>query len=335
MVSQELGIKMIPKNAVQINVNCKAQARFKVIKRKRNGLGKEEIVGMTGWTDNIVLDQGLNFLASQNANLLNYIVVGSGNSTPVESQTTLQNKIASTSITSPTQPANTINFSTAPFYIAARRSFRFNEGQAVGILSELGLSFNGTLLTNRALIRDNVGNIATITVLADEILDILVEFRVYLPSTFSGSFVLKDKMGNTVKTVNYTGRPFFPSANPTSVGFYLSKIMIQNSYSNFRTYSGTLVAGYTSYPNGTVGTNNGTGSSEDNSYPNARTLTYTAKFGATSANFDHKSISMLVTGLLSGTGLFGFQLEFDTVITKTSNDTLQYVLSITWDRYVA
>ena len=326
---------MLPKNTAQINVNCKAQARFKVIKRKRDQLGNEKITECSGWSDNIVLDQGLNLLSSQGGNLLTYIVVGSGNATPDPAQTTLQNKIAHTSITSPTQPVNAINFSNAPFYIAARRSFRFNEGQAVGVLAELGLSHNGTLLTNRALIRDNGGNIATITTLADEILDILVEFRVYLPSSFSGSFLLKDKMGNTVKTVNYTGKPLFPSASPSSIGFYLSKIMLQSGYSNFAASPSTLAAGYTTLPNTPRATNTGTGSSEDNSYPNSRTLTYTAKFGATIANFDHKSLVVLISGLFSSSGLFGFQLEFDTVITKTSNDTLQYVLGITWDRYVA
>lgn len=326
---------MLPKNTAQINVNCKTQARFKVIKRKRDQLGNEKITECSGWSDNIVLDQGLNLLASQSVNLLRYIVVGSGNATPDPSQTTLQNKIADTVVASPTQPVNAINLSNAPFYIAARKSFRFNEGQAVGVLAELGLSYDGTLLTNRALIRDNGGNIATITTLADEILDILVEFRVYLPSSFSGSFLLKDKLGNTVKTVNYTGKPFFPEASPSPIDFYLGKITIRSAYSNFRSYSGTLAAGYTTAPNGTIGTNIGTGSTEDNSYPNSRTLTYTAKFGATEANFDHKSLSIVVGGLFNYGGLFGFQLEFDTVITKTSNDTLQYVLGITWDRYVA
>lgn len=323
-------------NNVHINLNCKMAARFKFVKRKRDASGKEVIVNKPEWTSNIMLDQGLNFLSTKNyTNILGYISVGSGNSTPTETQTTLQTKIAHTSGSSPTQPSTgTINLSTAPFYLAARRSFRFTEGQAVGILSEVGLSWNGTELSNRALIRDNNGNLTTITVLADEILDIIVEMRIYIPSTLSGSFPLKDKVGNTIRTVNYTGKPFVP-VGANSFGLVLSQLRLEASYSAMKLFSTPMAAGYVTLPTGSFATNNGSGSTESNTYPTSRSLTYVGKMGASVGNFDHKTMVCTISGLFALIPMFGFQMEFDTPITKTASDTLTYTLGLTWDRYVA
>lgn len=329
---------MVSKFKPMFEIKTKVGARFKLIKRKVNSAGDEITIDETSWINNVVLDQGLNALSTTNSNLLAYLSVGTGNSPPDVSQTSLDNVLAVTNTSSPTQPQNSYNFSEIPFYVAARKSFRFNAGVAVGNISELGLtssSGSNGLLFNRALVRDSNGNPTTITVLADEILDVIVEVRVYLPETISGSFDLLDKIGNVIKTVNYIGKPFLGTTNPASLTFQLERLQGARIFSNLTVFSGTLNTGYTTNPSGTIATTTTGNSTESNNYPTARSLVYKCKLLVDSHNFEHKSLSFKIRYLLSNTGLLGFQVEFDTTIPKTSSETLQYSLGFSWDRYVA
>lgn len=323
------------KVTAQFNMEAQIGAKFKFLKSKVNSKGDEEITLETDWVDNIVTDWGLNQLGSSTGNQFLYLLVGSSSVTPDASQTTLQNKIAGSSTNSPTTPSNVIQTTTAPFYVAVKKSYRFNAGVATGTIAEVGLSPNNVNVFNRALVKDSNGNPTTITVLADEILDVLCEVRIYLPQTISGSFPLKDKLGNTIRTVNYTGKPYLVS-NPASLQTTLSKVEAIAIYGALTAYTGTLNSGYTTQPNGTYAVSSGSDITYSNSYPTNLQNIHICKYGATVGNMSHKSITLKYTGLFAAsTPNIGYQLEFDEAIVKTSSETLQYSFSLSWGRYVA
>ena len=324
---------------MNFEIKANVGARFKLVKRKKQPDGSEKITGKTGWFLNLVTDAGLAHLSgSDPANMFGYLSVGSGNSTPTVSDTQLQARIASTNGLTPTQPSFVKQLTTEPFYFAARRSFRFQEGVAAGIVAEvcLGKNSNGTGIFNRALIRDNSGNISTITVLSDEILDVLVEIRLYVDSSVSGSFPLKDKVGSTIRTVNYTGKPYSVWSNDVDLHWrYLNFDYLINP-PPVQVFSTAMSAGYTTPPTGgAVGAPYNTGSSITRQNPTSTSAKYLIKFGVLDANASHKTICLGFNSLLTTYAFVGYQFEFDTPVVKTNQDTLTYTITMVWDRYVA
>lgn len=174
-------------------------ALFKLIVHKGN---PEQPTKETPMFHNLVLDAGLDRLSVGSA--IGRVCVGSGNSTPVVTQTSLDAFIASTTTTQGSD-AGGKQIITEPYYYWARRTYRFGEGVAAGNLSEIGLGWTNTNLFNRALIKDASGNPTTITVLADEFLDVVVELRFYPQRNFTGNFNLLDKLGAVISTHTVEG----------------------------------------------------------------------------------------------------------------------------------
>ena len=170
--------------------------RFNLIVRKAQ---TNEIVRETGWFDNLVLDQGLDAMA--NGSWFASCKVGTGNSTPVATQTQLDAyKALSINVQTETRGASSV----APYYKWSRKTFRFKAGDFNNTnLSEVAIGLGGTGdgagIWNRALIKDGLGNPTVLTVLADEVLDVLCEIRVYQSQAdINGHFNLLDKNGNII-----------------------------------------------------------------------------------------------------------------------------------------
>lgn len=154
---------------MNVQINNSVGARFKLVVRKAS---TEEITRETEWFKNIVLDTGLNQMSV--GTWIDRVRVGSGNSTPVASQTQLDNTIASTTALFGGSGTVSQQTTTSPYYLAANRTYRFAEGVAAGNISEVGCGWgNGLDLWNRALVKDLNGNPTTITVLSDEFLDVI------------------------------------------------------------------------------------------------------------------------------------------------------------------
>lgn len=131
---------------------------------------------------NLITNIGLNRIATAPA--ISYCYVGSGNATPAFTDEKLSVLVAATTTL---QGAIETKATAAPLWAGQAVTFRFAAGAAAGNLSEIGMGWNGAtqalhLLFSRALIKDGAGNPTTITVLANEFLDVTYEFRVYLPT---------------------------------------------------------------------------------------------------------------------------------------------------------
>lgn len=127
------------------------------------------------WFPNLITDNGLNRMGAA-SDYLSVCMVGSGSTAPANTDTSLQSQVASTGTVNSTTTGN----NASPRYGWKRRTYRFAAGAAAGNLSEVGVGYSTTEVFSRALILDGGGNPTTITVLADEVLDVSYELRFYI-----------------------------------------------------------------------------------------------------------------------------------------------------------
>lgn len=134
----------------------------------------------------MITDNGLDRMGN-NADWLTWCQVGTGSTAPSAADTALVSRLAGTSI----KAFNEFGaVSTAPYYTFRRNTYRFAEGAAAGNLSEVSIGWASTgSVYSRELIRDNMGSPTTITVLSDEVLDVVYECRQYAPSVDTESVI--------------------------------------------------------------------------------------------------------------------------------------------------
>lgn len=299
---------------MNLEINNEVGARFKLVARKAS---TEEITRETDWINNIVLDTGLARMSV--GSWLNCCCVGTGNSTPVTTQTQLDAFKASTTTTEGAIQAG-VQVTTAPFYDWIRTTYRFGEGIAAGNISEVGLGWANANLWNRALVKDTNGNPTTITVLVDEYLDVIAEIRVYPQETLSGSFNFLNKAGAVVSSHTYVGRAFHSQPQNNYGQFNITTIGI---------YSGAMGSSPTSQP---LGTRLDYGSPTTTVYPTPTSIKCTKIFPIANAIGEHRTLFVQSKLLSAGTGM-GYQVEFTPTITKTNQIELTYTVSMSWGRY--
>lgn len=178
-------------NIATLHATVEGKYRFEAFKADAEG---NEIPGsrrvVADWFDNLITNNGLDQLGVANAFSANSNIavnnpciyscrVGTGSTPAAFTDTGLVSPLASTI----TRQADVSGVAaTAPYYGFRRLTFRFGTGVAAGNISEVGL-FGGTadtVLFSRAL-TEVTGVPTTITILADETLDVIYEFRAYAP----------------------------------------------------------------------------------------------------------------------------------------------------------
>ena len=161
-----------------------------------------------GISHNLLTNYGMNAFATAGLydQLFGFCRVGTGSATPAFTDLALATHRAASNSAPSVGDAWAIRreISTPPFYyeMDVRRSFA--AGAASGNLTEIGMSAApaGNTLCSRALITDIHGAPATLTVAADEILEVTYTWRVYIPTS--------DVTGTTsIKSTSYdwTMRP--------------------------------------------------------------------------------------------------------------------------------
>ena len=266
---------------------------------------------------NLILDVGLNALGT--TSVVSACKVGTGVTPVAVSQTDLATPLA---ITSTLQSSSTGRNSTAPYYTWGRRTFRFSQGAAAGNLTEVGVTYGGgSSLFSRALIVDSGGNPTTLTILADEWLDVTYELRIYQD--------LVDKTFNiTLLGVDHvvTVRPANVTTNPSGSSYFFDHFISWYYY-----YS------QCSHYNGTIGTITGSPSGVGSS-------TGGTSYGAYSQNSLQRSIiygvglndANLAGGIQStiiNTDKCSWQVGYVPAIAKDSFKTLTMNYTLSWGRY--
>lgn len=175
-------------------VNLKLRGQFKVMVHREGQLVQE-----TDWFDNLILDQGLDYLGTMSLmpsvvypnGPMGYAHIGTGTSPAVTTQTSLENYLMGVSY------ANTNFFENEgpPNYKSnIVQYYRFAQGAVVGGVSEVGVGRQITdgQLFSRARLVDSNGNPTTIVITAVDQLTIAYQLTI-VPNTQAvvGSVVLE------------------------------------------------------------------------------------------------------------------------------------------------
>lgn len=287
----------------KVNLGLKYSGRFKAEVLKDN-----EVVRESCWSDNIVVNNYLNNLASGSGNTNGFgsVAVGTGTTEPAATDSALVNQLASTNNGVDSTEFNQI--STVPYYSSSTYTFLFNIGAVSGNLTEVAaFTFTGGI-ASRALFRDEFGDPTSVTVLSDEQLRITYEMRLAIPdqdvlATVSG-YDLTIRASNADNTNSwFTGGQVYPRTN------------------NATAHTGGIVA-IDSTPTG--GNARASSFSAEPYVSNSfqREVTYT--WDTTSANYDVASFRLF--------GGAEWQVGVSPVIPKTSNDLLSLTVIYSFGR---
>ena len=266
---------------------------------------------------NLITNGGLERMGNSSG-WMSRTYVGSGSATPNFNDSAMNNLVAITTID---QASAGGTQSTAPYYTWARITRRFAAGAAAGNLSEVGVGWSDGLFS-RALIVDAGGNPTTITVGADQFLDVTYEFRFYPKATDdTGSFTLTGNLGGVYE---YVYRSANIASNDRYSGWYVSTSGLMMSTISTKLARDGAIGAITESPSGAA------------AYPsfsvlayeaNSLTLKATMPFGLGTANFQAG-----IKSVLFKFGIGTFQVEFSPAIMKTSDTLLSLEFSHSWGR---
>lgn len=269
---------------------------------------------LADWFPNLITNAGLDLYGNHSGVVFGGCAVGSGNTTPAFTDTNLVGQLAFSS----TLQTSTQGSDTGAGYHWKRFTYRFAAGSATGNLAEVGMrvTSSGTLFS-RALILDGGGSPTTVTILADESLDVSYELRVYWPTAdVTGSITISGQ------SYNYTIRPAYVGNNQwalTPAGADFSNPSVIGTSPLF--YTGTIAAN-TSGPSGTSG-------STTYSRANYVSGNYYRDFTVTLAL---SALTVSAQSLGIGTTIGGFQIGFSPAIPKTGSNILTMTLRLSWAR---
>lgn len=269
------------------------------------------------WFPNLILDAGLDRIGS-NADYLMECRVGSGATPPAVGDTALQSLVASTATSvSDTNGAQ----ATAPYYGWFRKTYRFGTGVAAGNLSEVGVGWIGGAnpLFSRALILDPGGTPTTISVAADESLDVTYEIRTFVPVADASGTV--DLGGVTYDWVSRASQA--TTAGRWAMGG-VGRIVNLVSAALYNGVMGPV----TGQPSGTVSIVTATRLGYT---PGSYAIGFTINAGLTQGNISGgiKSIRLDSGG---NAGLSAYQVEFDPAIPKDGTKIFSLTIQVSWAR---
>lgn len=277
----------------------------------------------TGEFKNLILDNGLNRMGV--GTFMSHCQVGSGSTPPANTDTALVTYVAATnSLHAQTQGTALAT----PYYGYTRKTFRFSAGTATGNLTEVGIGWQSATgnLFSRSLIKDELGDPTTITVLSDEVLDVVYELRSYVDEVDSASFEVT-VTGDTPVTYDC----FVRAMRVTDFQYWSPN----DGAVSYKSWVSWLIAGHT----GTVGAI----TSSPNGTAGGVSSVVAAAYGNNDLYRDFDMIWELDYGNVSGgirsisfTSTIGaWQAQFDpTTIPKTSVRVLHINVRVAWDRYV-
>jgi len=257
---------------------------------------------------NLILNAGLDRWGS--GGLVTYCQVGTGNTTPTNTDTALVAKTAHQNYTYISGGNSGNDYG----YAIWKASFAV--GAATGTLAEVGTGWGTTgSLFSRALFMSG-GSPTTITVLSDESLDVTYELRMYVPQTdVTGNIVLHD-----TTSYAYTLRASSGWSTYSAQGLAVS-LLANSSYA----YDGAI---------GALGANPSGATSMASSVSDA---TYSAgsyqRDGTLTWNTSAGNLSGGIDAIKYSVAYLNFQIGFTPAIPKDNTKSLSLTVRTTWGRH--
>jgi len=326
-------------------------ARFRGLYRatvRRHG----KIIAVREWWDNLITDVGLEGLGEAKA-LFRYCMVGTGNTTPVVGNTTLQAQVASLDYNASGGTSSSGLVTTDPRYGWERRTYPFAQGAVTGNIAEVGVGWTTTNVFSRSLVSP------AITLLSIDQLTVTYEIRMYVPEETTDDVTGSVIINGT--TYNYTVRPLYANTNnrmQINYGWVPNLLSLQattrswcgpmiglsaGSNAGAQVYGAPAVLGPISdtflrqTSGGTASPQTGGGSgfayfsseiTNSGYVPNSQQCKFTTKWGTSNGNE-----ASGVRGF-SFTGLFGtYQCVLDANISKDNTKELSMVWKQSWTRH--
>ncbi len=304
----------------------------------------DELIQEIGPFDNLITDQGLNRVGT--AVFGDRIFVGTGTATPSVSNTGLSAYLNYTQSSAPGGSWNPaiLQGGSPDYWVQGTGTWRFAAGAATGTLTEVGIGWfvpGGAIganhrVSSRALIVDSGGSPISITVLADEYLDVTYSLRYY---PYVGSDVVQTVV---ISGVNYT---FTTRALGVDALIYCSvNVAARMDWSgNTEVYTGTAAGTPPALAAITATAMSNIGSTAyliatKNTYVNS-SLAMSAVFsaGLTDANMTYGIRGMITRTTYPGNPLASFinsafQSTISPAIPKNNTKVLQFGASVSWSR---
>lgn len=270
---------------------------------------------------NLITTLGIDRLLGTTSSLFTHCQVGTGSATPAATDTALQSFFTSSN----TKQGSDTNTYVAgpPDYIEGVMTWRFVAGTFSGTnLSEVGVGgqANG-LLFSRARITVG-GSPGSITVLADETLDVVYRLRVYPPaSDVTGSITLNGNVHNyTIRPAKVNVNAFPAAWQPTGLSSCVGASGTFSSSNSWACYSGGL-GSRTSEPSGLLSLMTGTAAKTPQTYTNgsgARTVRYAWGLNDGNATPGIGFRSIILGAAMGSSAIMLYQIEFVPNIDKRS-----------------
>lgn len=300
----------------------------KVIVKRADGTVRLD----TGFFPNVITNLGLDALGNDH-NLFHYCAVGGGNSTPLNTNTKLDNFLAVGTQISSESKYDYDPVRDTEFYKCSRTvGYRF-EGLDNKNISEVGLVIDyrpelHSALT-RTLIKNSNGDPTVITVLSGEILEL--QYRLWQV------FDLKDKDQVVTAMIDGVEVPVNVKIRLADVGGWHYNFVVGMGIM----YNGSNYGNNPLFGTGEIGEITGAISEPVRGYHIApdweayQPSTYKRKF---SVNISITDAVHPIRSFLFHTGLGAYQVRFGTVdgdlpIDKTNQDILQLGFEMSWGRY--
>ena len=292
-----------------------------------------EVIYDSGYQRNIILDQGLNFFGGTKGGDFNRgCVIGSGNTTPVVTQTLLDSFVAGVGNgTDVTRDYSYVDKGDGLYRLWEQKKYRF-EGlvdkniSEVGLVSQYTTSKNVYYLTTRALIKDSEGLPTTITVREGEVLDIYYKIHKVIDTSDKDFVVnMSDGDGGLV--------PYNVKVRPCNVG-----TSAWGTTGSAAENPGNLGGSSTTTSELTSIISSPSAKYVSNTYHNTSyvegsyELTVNKKYG-----LDHYT-SGIRTAVSYSNSFYNYQMRYgkvsdDTIIEKTNRHTLTLPHKIKWGRF--
>ena len=278
---------------------------------------------LSGWSPNVMLTSGLNQMA--NFSWFTACQVGNDNTAPASGDTGLLGYVAGTSTVLATDFGAQAS---AEFYGWKRKTFRFPIGSVSGNLTEVGVGWSvdsGANLVSRALVVDVNGTPNAATPKIDEYLDITAEVRCYPQLTQSTGTV--DFNGVTYNYTLISSEVTSSTAWASNIGEAMSNYCL--FVSDWAAYDGTIGT-IEQAPSGVVANSDNTNAYNAPYSNNSFELVMGMNVGPSGWNLVSGGIKSLRMKSTHGS----FQVEFDTVVPKTSSFTMQAEFTLSWGEKV-
>jgi hypothetical protein len=277
---------------------------------------------LADWFPNLITDAGLNRIGT--GSYLSACHVGTSNSAPNVLDTTVGGYLAGTT----TRQADTYGAQATPPYYGWRLiTYRFPLGAVVGNVASVATATaaaNGgsTILFSRALVLDELGDPTTVTVQADEVLDVTYECRLY-PMLTDYEQAAVDITGSGTHDIIVRASSVTSASN---WGQFIGGGMTFNPYGSpsARVTNGVIGA-ITSSPSGT---SLGSLSISNASYSNNSL----ERAGTMALGLNQGNLSGGIRSWSFATSVGSYQMQFTPAIAKNNTRTLSLTAKVSWAR---